>query len=241
MKIETIAGMKNKISYSISIAYFGLAFVQTIAELFDFNAAALAIRIVIPMVLSVLYYMHSLKQNLLFYLTMALLLISNVFFFHANTALFFYGIIAFILLRIVTLVHIFKLTTNKNYLHIVVASFPFLVIFFYLISATNEISEHEFNILILQSILISLLGGISIVNYLKDDNRQNSWLLISTLLFVGLRFIVFIERYFISNLSLIIYRPIEIVLNVFAFYTFYKYVIAAESKEHKNAINHDEP
>ena len=240
MESESNTNTKNLISSSVNIAYFALAFFQTIAELFDFINAALTLRIIIPLLLTALYYIHSVKQNALFYIAMVLLLISNVFFFRDHAALFFYGIVAFILLRIVTLVHILKLSEHKNYLHIIVASFPFLVIFFYLISATNEISEYEFNLLIVQSILIAMLGGISVVNYLKDDNRQNSWLLISTLLFVGLRFIIYIERYFISNLSLTIYIPIEIVLNVFAFYTYYKYVTAAESNERKNfTTNHD--
>ena len=232
---------KEKMLFSINIAYFALAFIQIIAELLDLNSTALLIRIVLPILLTALYHINSIKKDKLFYITMVLLLISNVLFFYIDRTQFLYGIIVFILLRIVTLIMIFKLTKNKNYLHIVVASFPFLVIFFYLISATNEISEHEFNLLIFQSVLIALLGGISVVNYFKNDSRQNSWLLISTLLFVGLRFIVFIERYFISNLSLTIYRPIEIILSVFAFYTFYKYLIAAESNEHKNFItNSDE-
>ncbi|WP_309641602.1 hypothetical protein [Flavobacterium sp.] len=241
MIFETKTTAKNKVLYSINVAYFALAFIQIVAELLDYNNTALSIRIILPLLLLALYHINSIIKNILFYIVMGLLLISNILFFYINMKLFFYGIIAFILLRIITLVIVFKLTEDKNYLHIVVASFPFLVIFFYLISATNEISEYEFNLLILQSVLISLLGGISIVNYFKNDNRQNSWLLISTLLFVGLRFIVFIERYFSSNLTLAIYRPIEIILSVFAFYTFYKYVIAAESKENKNFItNSDE-
>ncbi len=240
MKIESNINTKHLISSSINIAYFVLAFAQIIAELFDFVNAARTLRIIIPLLLTVLYYIHSVKQNLFFYIVMALLLISNMFFYQTHASFFFYGLITFILLRIVTLVHIFRLSHHKNYLHIIVASFPFLLIFFYLISATNEISEYEFNLLIVQSILIASLGGVSVVNYLKDDNRENSWLLISTLLFVGLRFIIYIERYFISNLSLTIYIPIEIILNVFAFYTFYKYVIAAESNEHQNSVTNDD-
>ena len=219
----------------LNFAYFGLAFLQIIAEFTVYSNVAIFIRIALPLLLIALYYINSKEKNNMFYIIAALLLISNVLFFYVGTVLFFYGILTFILLRIVALALVFKLTKQKNYLHIVVASFPFLLIFFYLISATNEIADYEFNLLILQSILISLLGGISISNYFKNDNRQNSWLLISTLLFIGLRFIVFIERYFVSNLSQTdIYRPIAIVLNVFAFYTFYKYVIAAESEDFKN-------
>lgn len=236
MNFEIKSTTKSKATYLINIAYFGLLFVQMIVDFFELNAASFIFRIAMPFLLVALYQIHSTKRNFLFYVAMILLLISNSFFFYADKTLFFYGILAFMLLRAVMIIHVFKLTTEKNYLHIFVGSFPFLVIFFYLISATSEISNTEFNVLIIQSILISTLGGISVVNYFKNENRQHSWLLISTLLFIGLRFIVFIERYFAFSLSLAIYRPIEIILSVFAFYTFYKYVIAAESNDNKNDI-----
>ncbi|NHM07747.1 hypothetical protein G4D82_10975 [Flavobacterium sp. CYK-4] len=223
---------RAKISSALNIAYFGLAFVQILTELFDFFTATTALRIVSPILLLFLYLNHESKKEILFYLTMILLLLSNLFCYCDGRLFFLWWIVVFILLRMVTLALILKLTVNKNYLHIIVASFPFLVIFFYLISATTEIPEYEFNLLILITILISLLGGVSAVNYFKNDNRKHSWLLISTLLFVGYYFIILIEHYFTSNLDLMIYKPIEIVLNIFAFYTFYKYVTAAETDTH---------
>lgn len=236
MNFEIKPTSKSKAAYLINSAYFGLLFVQMTVDFFELNAVSLLVRIAMPVLLGALYHLHSAKRNLLFYVAMILLLISNLLFFYADKMLFFFAILAFMLLRTVMIIHIFRLTSDKNYLHIFVGSFPFLVIFFYLISATSEISNAQFNILIIQSILISILGGISVVNYFKNENRQHSWLLISTLLFIGLRFIVFIERYFAFSLSLAIYRPIEILLSVFAFYTFYKYVIAAESNDNKNDI-----
>ena len=231
---------KLKSTQYLNVAYFGLAFLQIIVEFTVYSNVAIFIRVALPFLLMALYHISSKDKNVLFYITIVLLLISNVLFYFVGTVLFFYGILSFILMRMVALVLIFKLTKHKNYLYIVVASFPFLLIFFYLISAKNEIADYEFNMLIFQSILISLLGGISISNYFISDNRQNSWLLISTLLFIGLRFIVFIERYFVSNLSETdVYRPIAIILNVFAFYTFYKYIIAAESEDYKNDITNN--
>ncbi len=222
--------MKYKIKwhYAFSIVYFLLASIEIFAELFSFSFLSLCIRILQPLVLVLLYFSITKKHNPLFYLMLLLLLFSNVLFFYRNSELFFYGILMFMLLRIVSLLIIFKATKEKNYLHITVATFPFLVIFFYLISAGIDISEFEFNTLVLQSILIAVLAGISITNYFKEDNRQHSWLLISTLLFIGLRFIVFIERFIVSDISLSINRPIGVILATFAFYTFYKYVIAAE-------------
>lgn len=217
--------------YVLNISYFALAGMEFLAEIFAVASLSMITRLCLPLILGLLYFSLSTKQNRFFYLLLLLLVLSNTFFFFRNSPVFFYGIVAFIFLRIVSLVIILKETKDNNYLHIIVASFPFLVIFFYLISITNEITDIEFNTLILQSILISILAGVSITNYFKDENRQHSWLLISTLLFIGLRFIVFIERFVISDLSLIFNRPIAVILNTFAFYTFYKFVIEAEQNE----------
>ena len=217
--------------YVLNISYFAVAGMEFLAEIFAIMPFSIITRLCLPIVLGLLYFSLSKKQNRFFYLLLVLLVLSNVLFFYRNSPLFFYGIVAFILLRIVSLVIILKETKDNNYLHIIVASFPFLVIFFYLISITNEITDVEFNTLIIQSILISTLAGISVTNYFKNENRQHSWLLISTLLFIGLRFIVFIERFVISDLTLIFNRPIAVILNTFAFYTFFKFVIEAEQNE----------
>jgi hypothetical protein len=222
---------KFKLQYGINIAYFAFVSFEIIAELFDFNKTTIFIRIVLPILLGTLYFLNTQKNNSLFYILLGFVMLSNILFFYRDSALFFYGILTFILTRIIALLIIFNLSKDKNYLHIIGVSFPFLLIFFYLISVTNEISNVELNVLILQSILISVLAGISITNYFKNENRQNSWLLISTLLFIGLRFIVFIERFIVSDLTLSVNRPIEVILTAFAFFTFYKYIIAAEINE----------
>ena len=211
--------------------YFFIAAIEIVAELFHYPALTLFTRVATPVILSTLYFITSEKQQYLFYGIMVTLLLSTLFFYYENSPLFFMAILSFILQRVFSLLLIFKLLSHKNYLYILITTFPFLLVFFYLASVTNDIPNSEFNILILQSILISVLGGVSITSYLQSDSRHNSWLLISTLLFIGLRFIVFIERYFLSDITIGIYRPIGVILNVFAFFAFYKFVIAAETTE----------
>ncbi len=220
-----------KLQYGLNIAYFAFVSFEIITELFDFNKTTIIIRLMLPILLGILYFLNTQKNSSLFYVLLGFVMLSNVLFFYRDTVLFFFGILTFIFTRIIALLIIFNLSKDKNYLHIIGISFPFLVIFFYLISVTNDISNVELNVLILQSSLISVLAGISITNYFKNENRQNSWLLISTLLFIGLRFIVFIERYIISDLTLSVNRPIEVILSAFAFFSYYKYIIAAEINE----------
>jgi hypothetical protein len=82
--------------------------------------------------------------------------------------------------------------------------------------------------LILQNILISVFAGISLSEYVMNDNKQNSILLISAMLFVMLQFAIFIEKYYLNNEYSYVLRPLSMALNGLAFYSFYKYVIEAE-------------
>lgn len=211
--------------------YFAVLILQLLDEIFSFGKISIVSMVLSPIVLGLLYFATTIKHSVLFYMFIGLHLLSNLFFSFGESVLFVYGIFAFMALRVIAIVIILKLTMAKNYLHIVATSFPFLVIFFYLISVTDEISNYEFNTLIVQSVLISFLGGLAVTNYLKVDNRQHSWLLISTLLFIGLRFLVFIDRYVNEGLVFSFNRPIGLILSSFAFYAFYKYVVAGEREQ----------
>lgn len=218
----------KKLFNVLIIVYFVIAFLDIISEYLLYQPLIIFSRITSILILMGLYTMKSKVQNPVFYSILFFLLISNIFFSINNPNVFFIGIITFIIQRILAIYLILKLHSEKNYLQILVGTFPFLLVFFYLISVTNEISDMNLNILILQSLLISFLGGISLTSYLKYNTREHSWLLISTLLMIGLRFIVFIEKYYLSEDMFNVFRPISVLLNAFAFFTFYKFVIASE-------------
>lgn len=218
----------KKLFNVLIIVYFVIAFLDIISEYLLYQPLIIFSRITSILILMGLYTMKSKVQNPVFYSILFFLLISNIFFSINNPNVFFIGIITFIIQRILAIYLILKLHPEKNYLQILVGTFPFLLVFFYLISVTNEISDMNLNILILQSLLISFLGGISLTSYLKYNTREHSWLLISTLLMIGLRFIVFIEKYYLSEDLFNVFRPISVLLNAFAFFTFYKFVIASE-------------
>jgi len=79
--------------------------------------------------------------------------------------------------------------------------------------------------MIIHNILISLLGGIALSNYVMNDNNRSSWLMICVLSFVTLHFIIFIEKFYIQ---LQIFRPIAMTLNTFAYFAFYKFILVIE-------------
>jgi hypothetical protein len=124
---------------------------------------------------------------------------------------------------------ILQLQKLKDYIPAVIATLPFLLIFFYLFLETNEIPANSYYLLIFQNILISVFAGIALSSYVMNDNKQNSVLLIAVLLFVMLQFTVFIEKYFLINEYKKLFRPLAMTFNTLAFFSFYKYVIITET------------
>ncbi len=219
----------------ITAAYFLVAGVEIMAELFQYTPLIIVFKPLMPAVLMLLYLVTSRRRNILFFAAMSLSLLTNLLFIPDSREILFYGVIAFMLHRIAAIVLVVQLLKPRDYVPLGIGMIPFLLIFFYLLAITPDIPSNSFLLLIVQNILISVFGGIALANYMMHDNRRNSWLLICSLLFVALQFIVFLEKYYLNDLSPLIFRPIAMGLNAFAFYTFYEFVIATEQSDHNGA------
>ncbi len=219
----------------ITGCYFIVAGVEIMAELFQYTPVIVIFKPLMPALLMVLYFVTSPVRNMLYFIAMSLSLLTNLLFIPASDQMLFYGIIAFMLHRIAAIALIVQLLKPKDYVPLAIGMIPFLLIFFYLLAITPDIPDNSFLLLIVQNILISVFGGIALANYMMHDNRGNSWLLICSLLFVALQFIVFLEKYYLNDLSPLIFRPIAMGLNAFAFYTFYEFVMAMERSNHNGA------
>jgi hypothetical protein len=214
----------------LTASYFVVAIAEIMAEFFQYTPLIIIVKPLMPIFLMVLYRYASDQRSLLFFLAIIFSVITNVLFIPNDPQMLFFGIIAFMIHRIIILIYIFKLVKIRDYIPVAIATIPFLLVFFYLL-ASSEVPEESFIVLVIQNILISVFGGIALSNYIMNDNKKNSWLLICGLLFVALQFIVFIEKYYLSNLSPTIFRPIAMGLNAFAFYTFYEFVLAIEKSD----------
>ncbi|QBN17961.1 hypothetical protein [Flavobacterium nackdongense] len=63
---------------------------------------------------------------------------------------------------------------------------------------------------------------------MHSDHKQATWLFIFGLLSIAQYFIVFIEKYYLSELSPISFRPLAMILNAAVYFAFYKWVISVE-------------
>lgn len=218
----------NNIEKTISVLYFLVAFAEVTAEYYMCKPMICYLKPILPIILILMYLLTSDFKKGLFIAALFFSFLTNIFFISNTPEMLFYGVIAHTFHRILAIILVLKIAKIKDFIPLIIASIPFLLIFFYLFFETNNIPENSFLLLIIQNLLISIYAGIALSCYVMDDNKVNSVLLISTLLFVMLHFVVFIERYFLSDDYISFFRPIAMTFNALAYYSLYKYVITAE-------------
>jgi hypothetical protein len=220
----------SRLTNVLVVSYFLVAMGEIISELFFYTPLIVVFKPLMPLVLIALYWVSSERRNPLFFLAMLLSSITNILFIPNNPSTLFFAIIVFMIHRIVVLVLIFKLVRVKDNIPVAIGTVPFLLVFFYML-ASSDVPDNSFVLMIIQNILISIFGGIAVSNYMMNDDKKNSWLLICGMLFVALQFIVFVEKYYLIGFSPEILRPIAMGLNAFAFFTFYEFVMAMEKSD----------
>jgi hypothetical protein len=209
--------------------YLFVASVEVTAELFSYKPFLFIFKPLIPIVLMILYWNTSNFRNPLFFVTILFSLITNVFFIYDTESMLFLGLIVFFIHRLLMIYYIVKLIKLKDYIPLLIAMIPFMFFFSYLLSITGELTIRSYGILIIQNILISIIAGITLSDYVMNKGKKDSvWLFIFGLLSITQYFIVFIEKYYLSDLSPISFRPLAMILNTTVYYAFYKFVISIE-------------
>lgn len=231
-----LSNIKKDIVKIITIIYFINAVIEVGSEYYSNNGIIFFAKPLIPFLLIVLYWFSSERRNPLFIIIMFFSLVTNVLFIPKTPLCLFYGVVAFTIHRILLVYYVYILSKISSIKLFVAITIPLLAIFFYLFFASTDIPENSYFLLILLNILGAILGGIGISKYVLNDNKQNSLLMISVLLFLGLQMVVYVERYYLASIMLEYVRPLAMVLNVLAFFTFYKYVIAVESNNNRSSL-----
>ncbi|MFY7739949.1 MAG: hypothetical protein ACOVQC_05475 [Flavobacterium sp.] len=217
----------------ISFFYFFNAIVEVVAETFSHETIIFITKPLIPILLMVLYFYSSKSNCKLFYVIMSFSLLTNIFFVPNNAESLFYGVIAYTIHRIFLLILIFKIVKIKDYIPFFLATLPLGFIFFYLFAA-SDVPENSYYLIFFHNLIAAVLGGVAISSYVMNDSKQNSYLLISVLLFLGLQLVIYIEKYYLVESHSYILRPLAMSLNILAFYMFYQFVVVSEKKSDYN-------
>lgn len=215
------------------LLYFVVALAEVIAEFFNHKAFIYFIKPFLIPLLIVIYWKSSRKPNVYYLSALLFALVANMFFVASDFNSILIGAIFFMFYRILILYLVLKIVKIKSYLPVFLASIPFIFIFLYLSCLTfNELGDALY-IYIAQVIFMSFLGGFSLASYIMDDSKINYWLLISSVLFALIQFILVLKIYYIS---MTIFQPIAMTLYVFAQYALYKFMILAEDLDDDTSL-----
>lgn len=208
---------------------FSFSIIEVLAELFSFKVILFAFRPLVAILLIYLYWATSKERNVLFYMTVFFLLLTSIFILFESILFLILGLIGIFTHRILLIFYIIKLNKIKDFVPILIAIIPFVFIFSYLLSISDEIPKGSYYPLVAQNILVSILAGVILSNYFMNDSNNSPWLAIFGLLSTALYFTVFIEKCFLSNLPPTYFRPLAMILYVTSYYSFYRFVIDAET------------
>lgn len=208
--------------------YFSFAIIEIFAELISYKPILFAFKPFALIVLMSLYWVASKERNFLFFTTIFFSLVSSILIVIDPKELLLFGVISFVIHRVVLILYIIKLNNIKDFKPILIAFLPFIFIFSYLISISVEIPESSYYYLVIQNILVSIIGGIAVSNYFMNETNITPWLPIFGLMSVGLYFIVFLEKWFLASFTTTYFRPLGMILFVISYFSFYKFVIDSE-------------
>lgn len=227
--VRTETGLnKKKLATMLSVLYFLVAAIEIVAEYYKDSIVIYTTKPLIILILIFLYYKTSKKLDYFYISALMFSWVANIFFISSAFQSILTGAILFFFYRALVIYIVLKHIKLPSLFPMVIGCVPFLFIYMYLVNITYETIGNGLVIFIIQCILISFLGGLSVGNYILRSNRANTMLLISTLFFAVTQFIFVIRLYYIS---VNIFQPMAMALFALAQYLFYKFVLLAEKKK----------
>lgn len=197
-----------------------------IAEIFGLRLMLMTAKpLLIPTIIT-WYLLTSSNKNWVYILSLIFALSSNILLLFMDRIFLVYASVTILLFFILAIVVVVRSYYKFLLLPFIIATIPFLFIFSSLINLTMTVESPSFIPSVINGILLSTLAGLALSSYVMNDSKANSWLAISTLLFVVLAFLFTIQKYYLANIA---FQPISAIVFSFAHYAFYKFVIESES------------
>lgn len=203
----------------------------------EYNQWQLIIYVFKPMLIPVLFwqYLNTARKLCYWYLiALGFAFLSNLFLLSNSSECVMFAILTFLLYRIATIVTILKVGSPVILLPLVLATLPFIFVFSYLIYIIIPPENPNFYPSIINDLIISIFSGLGLSQYMMNDNKQNSWLIISTLLFTFLVVIFMIQHFYLSN---VVFQPVSALVFSLAHYAFYMFMKETESDENQTTID----
>lgn len=207
------------------LAFFANGILLAILVLLDYFIVEYFFKILSLLFLGILYNFNSSIKNKWYFWALFFATISNILFVSSELVSLTIGMIAYLLYRFL-IIRIVINATQKIYLVAVsLGGILFLTPLSYFILLNHGSFEYSLLPAILNIVMISILGGLSVSNYFMEASIKNTLLLISTTLFAFLAVIFLIQKYY---LFIPVLESIRVIVLMGAHYIFYRYILLTE-------------
>ncbi|MEN9335269.1 MAG: hypothetical protein RLZZ500_256 [Bacteroidota bacterium] len=159
--------------------------------------------------------------------------LANIAFILPSQWTTFCALLLFVLHRIIILVQIGRNENQRGVgiVPVLLGSAPFMILFLSVINLSyTEIGESDLYIILFQSILMSIFGGLSFGSFYLIGDKSSKMLFMSALYFALNLFVLGVKMYY---LDLLILKPLSMVFFVLGHFFLVKYMLFVEN-EFKN-------
>ena len=219
--------LNNKNFKSLSLVYGLIILILAVVAYLKLETGEYVLRMICIPTLMVLYFITSKSKNKLYLFSLLMATISNVLFIPKDLVFLKYGLIAFLVYRIITLYLVMKNSPKLTFFSVIIGSIFFLFPLLYFIILIEDSLGDSFFSGLINMILVSILGGMSLTNYLLESNFKHISLLTSTLLYTFLVLLFVIQNYF---LYIRIFEPLRVIVLMAAHYFFCMYLLLTENE-----------
>jgi hypothetical protein len=220
----------NKVANMLLLAFFTVSIIEVIAEYFEDK---LLIWMTKPLILPllILYYLkRSRKISVFFVVALAFSWIANLLFIQNTIQFIFYGVLFFLIYRILVIYIIVNKVKMPNSFPLILGSIPFIFLYIIVTLYTYSTLGDNVYLFLLQGIFTIFLGGFSLGNYIMASNRQNSLLLISTM-FMAFNQFIFLLKYYYNEVNRL--QATAMVLFILGQFLLTRYMFHTEKSKHK--------
>ena len=216
----------NKSILTVLLIFSLFSLIEIYAEFIENNSLQYFSKPFILPALAAFYWLSTKKQSSLYLAALLFNWVANILFVTINFKLLLVASVLFLLHSILILIKIFKEEKELSFVPIALGSIPFLFLFLSLINLVYEsIFGGQFYLILFQVVLMTLLGGYSLANFIIKNTISSKILMISSLFFGVNLFILGIKYYYIDFSFL---KPISMIFFILGHYTLCYFMILRE-------------
>lgn len=210
------------------VLYFGIGCLEVLVEFYQDLCLIYLLKPLLIPILASYYWIQSKQRNAHLFYALFFVLLANFFFISNDFYSLVIASVFFLVYRGIIISLVIKTVRIKKVLPVFLGSLPFGAAFIYLTLLTHEELGSGVYIYCLQILFLIVLGGYALANYMIEDSKKNFWLLLHTVLFAVIQFILVLKLFYIS---VNIFQPISMFLYTIAQYAIVKYILCTEEEQ----------